>query len=171
MEAYLFCEKPNLCNTPKCQASGNIYFKNFLPEKNNHKTGGFYKCQVCGTLHIHIRAYQNKTLNQEIIPLTPNDEKQLMCEYILRREEKRFKRYEIKEQKKIKHKEKLKKKKQTEVTTHLFQTKNIAQTQTEFISARIPQKDYPVKENNISDAYAYIDKNGLWVLCGNIETK
>ena len=161
MEAYLFCKKPNLCNNPKCRATGNIYLKNWILEKNKHKIGGFYKCQICGTLHIHIRAYQYKTLNQEIIPLNPNDEKQLMCEYILQKEEKRLKRYEIKKQKKLKHKENFEKKKKTKVATHLSQTKNIPQN----------QKDYPEKENNISDTHAYIDKNGFWILCSNIETK
>ena len=94
MEAYLFYEKPILCYNTKCMASGSRYLKKVWIEKKGKKIGGFFECQVCGAMHIHLKTYQSKTMNPEVTLLNPNDEKTIIREYTL-------KRYKIKENKEL----------------------------------------------------------------------
>lgn len=94
MDAYLFHEKPILCNNRRCMVSANKYFKKIWINKNGREIGGFYKCQACGVLYIHLRAYQSKTMNGEVVLLNPEDEQTIIREYIL-------KRRKIKEEKEV----------------------------------------------------------------------
>lgn len=85
MDAYLFYEKPILCNNRRCMASANKYFKKKWINKNGREVGGFYECQVCGAIHIHLKAYQLKVMLGEVILLNPEDEKIIVREYMMKR--------------------------------------------------------------------------------------
>jgi len=85
MDAYLFHEKPILCNNRCCMASASKYFKKTWINRNGREIGGFYECEICGALYIHLKAYQSKTMNDEVVLLNPDDEKTIIREYLLKR--------------------------------------------------------------------------------------